>query len=552
MDNKGLIKKIFTEKNFIAISLIMMVLLFSLPAFRSGVYLGHDLVFHLGRIQEIAAELRAGQFPVRYEHNAWFGYGYISSTMYPNIFMYFPAVLNILGVPLFRAYNIYVIAVNIATVGISYFSFKRIFKENRWGLLGTLIYSFASYRFSNAYQRAAVGEYTAMAFIPLLVYGFYKLYFEEKEEPIFKRIAPIVIAAFGVLQTHMLTTEMLAIFVFIFALVYIKRTLKVFKELMLSVVVILLTNAFYLVPFLQIYLTEHLNINTSITKFGVDGEGLYISQFFKPFSQGRGADLSWSPDHEEFLALGIGLVICVVAMVALIIFSKRFIVGEQGRKQFRAALLIFGLGLLAAYVSSIYFPWKAFEGGSFVDKLLSSIQFPWRYLSIMNICFTVVGVYAIKTFSQKKNLYKISFVIFGVIAFLQAGIFFRYLSYSNETFAGNHMDGWPGEADSLYLLDGTDKKIIEEEGDNVEVVFDANTVTLPKFGYKNIVVTDDQTGEEIQWQLGDNNRIVIASEEYSEDITVDYKIPWVWHLSELVSLISVVGYLAVVSPLVPG
>ncbi|MDC7278823.1 hypothetical protein NXH64_04825 [Butyrivibrio fibrisolvens] len=545
MDNKGLIKKLFKEKNFIAISLVMMVLLFSLPAFRSGVYLGHDLVFHLGRIQVIAAELRSGQFPVRYEHDAWFGYGYISSTMYPNIFMYFPAVLNILGVPLFRAYNIYVIAVNIATVGISYFSFKRIFKENKWGLLGTLIYSFAAYRFSNVYQRAAVGEYTAMAFIPLLVYGFYKLYFEEKEEPIFKRIAPIVIAAFGVLQTHMLTTEMLAIFVFIFALVYIKRTLKVFKELMLSVVVILLTNAFYLVPFLQIYLTEHLNINTSITKFGVDGEGLYISQFFKPFSQGRGADLSWSPNHEEFLALGIGLVICVVAMIALIVFSKKLIVGENGKKHFKAALLIFGLGLLAAYVSSIYFPWKAFEGGSFVDKLLSSIQFPWRYLSIMNICFTVVGVYAIKTFSQKKNLYKISFVLFGVIAFLQAGIFFRYLSYSNETFAGNHMDGWPGEADSLYLIDGTDKKIIEEEGDNVEIVFDANTVTLPKFGYKNMVVTDDQTGEEIQWQLGDNNRIVIASEDYSEDITVDYKIPWIWHLSELVSLISVVGYLVV-------
>lgn len=545
MDNKGLIKKLFTEKNFIAISLLMMVLLFSLPAFRSGVYLGHDLVFHLGRIQEIAAELKSGQFPVRYEHNAWFGYGYISSTMYPNFFMYIPTVLNMLGVPLFRAYNIYVIVVNIATVGISYFSFKRIFKENKWGLLGTLIYSFAAYRFSNVYQRAAVGEYTAMAFIPLLVYGFYKLYFEENEEPIFKKIAPIVIAAFGVLQTHMLTTEMLAIFVFIFALVYIKKTLKVFKELMLSVIVILLTNAFYLVPFLQIYLTEHLNINTSITKFGVDGEGLYISQFFKPFSQGRGADLSWSPDHEEFLALGIGLVICVVAMIALIVFSKKLIVGENGKKHFRAALLIFGLGLLAAYVSSIYFPWKAFEGGSFVDKLLSSIQFPWRYLSIMNICFTLVGVYAIKTFSQKRNLYKISFVIFGVIAFLQAGIFFRYLSYSNETFAGNHMDGWPGEADSLYLIDGTDKKIIEEEGDNVEIVFDANTVTLPIFGYKNMVVTDEKTGEEIQWQLGDNNRIVIASDDYSEDITVDYKIPWIWHISELVSLISVVGYLVV-------
>ena len=490
MENKWASKKFFTEKNSTIIALILMVVLFSLPAFRKGTYIGHDLIFHIGRIQEIAAELKSGQFPVRYEHNAWFGYGYISSTMYPNFFMYFPAVLSILGVPLYRAYNIYVIVVNIVTVWISYISFKGIFKESRWGLLGTLIYSFAAYRFSNVYQRAAVGEYTAMAFIPLLVYGFYRLYFEENDtQNILSRIAPIVIAAFGVLQSHMLTTEMLAIFVFIFALVYIKRTLRVFKVLVASVIVILLTNAFYLVPFLQYYITEKMNINTNITNFGVEGEGLYLIQFFKPFSQGRGADLSWSPNHEEFLALGIGLVLCIAAMFIVIVLSKKLIMGKKENESFRAVLLIFALGLLAAYVSSIYFPWRAFSGKSFVDKLLSSIQFPWRYLLIQNVCFSLAGVYAIKHITKTKKAFAIIFSLFAVIAFLQAGIFFRYLSFANVTFSDNKVEGWPGEADNLYLINGTDKKKIENEGYDVAPVFDNDIVILPKFGYKNVVVT---------------------------------------------------------------
>ena len=80
-------KIIRIRKILIAVMLFLMIVLFSLPTFRSGVYEGHDIIFHLGRLQEITAELKSGQFPVRYEHNAWFGYGYISSTMYPNIFL---------------------------------------------------------------------------------------------------------------------------------------------------------------------------------------------------------------------------------------------------------------------------------------------------------------------------------------------------------------------------------------------------------------------------------------------------------------------------------
>ena len=540
------------RKYLIIAALAMMIVLLSLPCFRSGIYEGHDIMFHLGRLQEIASELKKGQFPVRYEHDAWWGYGYISSTMYPNIFLYFPALLCMAGVPLYRAYNIYVIAINIATVLIAYYSFERIYKGDKWGLLATIIYCFSAYRFANVYRRTAVGEYTAMAFIPLLVYGFYHVYFEDEEENIFRRIAPIVISVFGVLESHMLTTEMLAMFILIFAVIYIRRTLQILKELFLALLIIVLTNAFFLVPFLSEYLTEKMAINTTISAFGVDGEGLYLSQFFKPFAEGRGSDLSWSAEHEEFLALGVALVLSVAAMAVVCIFYKKLILTARDKVAFKAALTMTGLGLIAAVLSTVYFPWGYFEkSDSFIATLMCSIQFPWRYLAIQTICFTVAGVYAMRTiyyklrqYSLKKGvkkarLYYIGLVtVFTIIAVAQAGIFYRYLSLSCPTLTATYIDGWPGEYDSLYLLNGTDRHTV---GDDLEVVYSGSTVSLPVFGYEHVKARDAD-GVEIPYTLGDNNRIVIAAADYSEDLNIDFEVPWLWRVAEIVTIISIVWY----------
>ncbi len=79
--------KRFSRKKIVYGALLtILIMIVSLPAFRSGVYRGHDLPFHFGRIQAIAEMLKSGQFPVRYEANAWYGYGYISTTMYGNVF----------------------------------------------------------------------------------------------------------------------------------------------------------------------------------------------------------------------------------------------------------------------------------------------------------------------------------------------------------------------------------------------------------------------------------------------------------------------------------
>ena len=280
--------KIYSSKLFIVLTLVMITIVASVPAFRSAVYEGHDLPFHLGRIQTIAEGLQSGQFPVRYDAKAWNGYGYISSIMYGNIFLYFPAVLYMMGTPVFRVFNIYVILVNIATVTISYYSFKRLFKDSYYGLVATALYTLIGYRIMNVYLRTAVGEFSAMMFLPLYVYGLYRIYKGEFKENIVKQCLPFIIATSGLIQTHILTTEMVAIFTAIVVITNIKTIGEVIKPIIVSLLFIVGINLFFLVPFIDIYISMDLNISSRISDRSVQGSGLYLSQLFGLITGARG------------------------------------------------------------------------------------------------------------------------------------------------------------------------------------------------------------------------------------------------------------------------
>ena len=92
------------------------------------------------------------------------GYGYASPLCYCELFLLLPALLYNLWLPLRTCYQVYLFAVTLATCLIAYFSFAKITASRRLGLLGALLYTLSAYRLTCVYTRAAVGEFTAMAF----------------------------------------------------------------------------------------------------------------------------------------------------------------------------------------------------------------------------------------------------------------------------------------------------------------------------------------------------------------------------------------------------
>ena len=537
----ALVRKInclINKRILIALFLLALILVSSLPAFRSGVYFGHDIKFHLGRIQAIADGLQSGQFPVRYEASAWYGSGYVSGMFYGNIFLYIPALLYMVGMPVYRAYNIYVILVNALTVGVGYYSFKGLFDSKKWGLTAIIIYSLAGYRLTNVYMRASVGEYTAMAFVPLCIYGIYRIY-KCKNMPIIRKVLPLVIGATGLIESHVLTTELMAIFIFIFAIINFKSTQQVIRELFAALGLIVGINLAFLVPFISAYTSMDLYINTTMLTTSIREDGLYLRQLFGILTEGSGSSAPWTWENEACYNTGFVMIACMVISVVCMLY---FLISKKktGEMQFKWTLQIFAFGILSAWMATIYFPWDLVAGDGLIDRLMSSVQYPWRYMMLVVICFTITAVYSIKHLCAGTTLditkYRlitssVILVIF-IASVFAAGVFEYTLSCRNYTLY--NVDADEDWADKLYLPVGTDSSVLED----AEVVVDGDTITLPVIGYNYLHVYAGD--EELAWTVGENNYIQVDYSGDPSDLTVRFEEPISWRIAEILSVITVI------------
>lgn len=185
-------------------ALSLFTLAASLPLCSESFIEGHDILFHLLRIEGIAASLAGGDFPARLHSFAFNGYGVPTGYFYPDIFLYFPALLRLAGIPVAIAYNLYCFAINIITAAATCWAMTQLFRSVRLGSLATIFYLGSLYRFVDIYSRAAVGEAAAMAFMPLALVGTSLTLFRSP------RYWPSVVIGFtGVLSSHILSTFLL-------------------------------------------------------------------------------------------------------------------------------------------------------------------------------------------------------------------------------------------------------------------------------------------------------------------------------------------------------
>ena len=206
------------------LALAGITLLACLPLFSNYLYFGHDLEFHMQRIAAMAAELSYGQFPVRLTTTTLNGYGYASPLCYCELFLLLPALLYNLWLPLRTCYQVYLFAVTLATCLIAYYSFAKITASRRLGLLGALLYTLSAYRLTCVYTRAAVGEFTAMAFFPLVLLGLYGIY--TKDKPRFGDWLPMALGMAAMVQSHLLSCELTALLLILFCLLRLRETFR--------------------------------------------------------------------------------------------------------------------------------------------------------------------------------------------------------------------------------------------------------------------------------------------------------------------------------------
>ena len=75
--------------------------------------------------------------------------------MYSDVFLYPAAVLRILGFSLQTSYTVYVAPITAATVGITFYALRKMFRSDCAALLGTALYTLSSvsYTHLDVYKR---------------------------------------------------------------------------------------------------------------------------------------------------------------------------------------------------------------------------------------------------------------------------------------------------------------------------------------------------------------------------------------------------------------
>ena len=405
------------------------VLLASMPVLMQGVGIfGDDIHFHLSRIEGIAQGLKSGQFPVRIYSQAKNGYGYAPSLFYGELCLYFPAVLRTLGVSVQLSYHLYVLAVQMLTAGIAFYSFRQMFSHNKTALLGSVLYLLNPYRLQNLYWRAAVGEYTAMAFLPLIPAALCLLY--GKKEPTKKQAGVActeMVIAFGMLlQTHMISLEIMVLATAVFCLFHLRRTFSrcVLFVWLKSVAIVLLLNLWFLLPFLEImgsgiyggmYGGTTMNAGRMIQRLGYT-----IPELF-----------TWNTYSKN---IGIELIIgCMVFLWVWIGHDEEIPHREQ-----KIGLWSTGIGLAACWASTNTFPWGlvgALPGK--ISGILLAIQFPWRYLTLAAILLTLATLCAVSLLRPKKLARPLAVLLLSA-SLLGVGFFYReYLPSESGEYVGD-------------------------------------------------------------------------------------------------------------------
>lgn len=545
-----------------------IVLLACLPLGFDYLVYGHDMSIHLTRIEGLKAGLLSGQFPVRMDPEIANGKGYPFSLMYSDLLLYPAAILRIIGFSLQQVYQLYVLAVTLATALVTRYCLKKIFASEGIALTGTALYVLSAYRLTNVFIRAAVGEYSAMIFLPVVVYGFWRIYTQPKQG---SRLAwlPLAVGFSGLLQTHLLTTEMAGIFAVIFCLVMAKRTFRkpVLPALLRAAGAALVWNLWFLVPMLQYMVSEACRISGKYDASTLRDSAAFLGQIFLMFGQGGGYSESLTMGLSAEMPLTVGTVLGFgVLLFVLCLADPALRRAEPGATRLGGWTL--GFGALAIWMASTLFPWYTiYLNVEWLSKLLGKLQFAWRFLGLATILLAVCACCALAVLRRGKTSWlRPAAALLVLLTVIPAGFLTYEVSRNSEVVNYQSLAAIDNLAEQVGggeympygMADGSLNawEVTEPTFDDALTVSDYTfgtleasfactntsdreaTAVLPLFSYPGYRLTAGDGAT-----LGEQDGLIAVTlpAGYSGTVQVKFVGFWFWRLADLISLAGIVG-----------
>jgi len=496
--------------------IIFFALISSIPIFyqKNGLVQGHDINFHLKRIIGVADNLSIlKMIPVYYTYLNHFGYG--NGLFYPDIFLYIPAILYKLGFSIINSCKIFIFFINLASIISINICIKKIMKDDKTANLGIILYATSLYRFTDMYMRGALGECIAFIFIPLIILGLYKIFYENYNEGYYLSIGLI-----GLMLSHIITTYMVIFFIFLFLIINYKtlKDKKRVKSLIIQIIFSMLTTAFFWLPMLEQLLSNKFNLTAHVMIIENCVPLLALFMDFQPII------------YEEWLPPGIGLIYYLI--IGYYLKSKKH------NKFINSIYKISIAFLILVFLKPL---WKI----PIIYKLLSIIQFPWRFYGLITVLLIIVACHLLGK-SKNIKLKKIIILYTMLIYILNCGLslvnaYIHEDLYPNSIMFGEYL---PIEMKDNYeeLINNYKNQNIEynyeKEKLNVEVLKYKEQLEVPLIYYKGYIAKDEKNIYSVS--KGENGLLNVNINKDTKKIEIYYEGTLISKIGKVISIIGII------------
>lgn len=333
----------------------LLLILIIYPIFLGGLIGGYDPGFHMARIRTLASNIASGHFPnpigFEYLHHLGYGVGFF----YGNFLLYPFALIRLMGLSLYHTYILYI----VIFVGLNIFSINFVTDSlfhNWWATLVSGPLYLSSYYFITViYTRAAIGELTAFAIIPLVILSLFKMFEGEV-----KYWWLLFISLALLLVSHILSFLIVLGAIILIVLMNIKAMIKnhqIFWSFCKSAIAFLGITAVFLLPFLQQYATQKY-LSTATDRFGNYLVLVYAS----------GMDNKYF-DPEQFISMNGSLI------VALLIFAVGYYIFKEKGLIFHNKIIAQSLVVIILFGSFLVsYSWVKFAVSIFKPFVLLQVM----------------------------------------------------------------------------------------------------------------------------------------------------------------------------------
>lgn len=551
----------------------VIMLFAAMPLIPDYMFSAGDLGYHLMRVEGIKDGILSGQFPIRISPEWQQGYGYASPIFYGETVLYIAALFRLIGFTVTAGCRMFMAVVAIATVLISYECYKKIFDEAYVGVFCSMLYSLSVYRVYKTYYCGSWGECFGVMFLPLIIYGFYRVFTQDIHEKSYRRSWIPLTAGFTMLiQSHLLTCEMVGAFTIILCIILWKRVFRkeTFIVLAKTVIYSILLSAWFLIPFADYMLTGDFVIH-HVSGRNIQSRGLFPAHLFFTFFRNGGTVFFESDGMADSAATGVGIALVVPLFILLYMFFSGKTKGLSTQER-KLGIIAGVFSVMAMIMSLSMFPWDRIQSLSGITAtLVSSIQFPNRFLTIANICLTAVaGLVAKYVIVNRNSIYKAAYFA-GMLLLVALGNIYlinwgmnnvtpirvynnegmgtgyisgaEYLPYGANAGLFMYKDPVCGEGLEVYdyekLSLGASAHMVNQNDRSVSVAF-------PLLYYKGYRAYAADSGEELKCYSGENCVVTVdIPGGFDGDIRVKFVSPWYWRAGEVVTVLTIAAMIIV-------